>query len=182
MDIQSVILGLLSWQPCSGYDLKKIISESDLFYWSGNNNQIYYSLIRLHKDGLVDQHIQPQDSLPAKKIYSITDLGRAELRRWILDDPKLPEPHNNFLIQLAWADQLSTDEIDALLGRYEHEIEVQLRMRQARAARPDGAPQRSAREGYLWRKITENLVNVYQAELDWVRQVRVDLKNEQYSD
>src|SRR5512146_1518055 len=98
MDIQYAILGLLSWKSLSGYDLKKIISGSDLFYWSGNNNQIYNSLILLHKQGLVSQQVLQQESLPAKKIYTITDTGRAALRGWLLSNPELPELRNNFLI------------------------------------------------------------------------------------
>ncbi|MBA3075528.1 MAG: PadR family transcriptional regulator, partial [Anaerolineae bacterium] len=72
MDLQSTILGLLSWKPFSGYDLKGIISESDLFYWSGNNNQIYKILLELQQAGLVTFEVHEQESLPAKKIYSVT--------------------------------------------------------------------------------------------------------------
>ncbi len=176
MDIQYAILGLLEWLPLSGYDLKKIISESDLFYWSGNNNQIYNSLIQLHNQGLVTQQVQYQESLPAKKIYSITPQGQDALRRWLVSNPELPELRNNFLIQLAFAGALSPDEIDDLLRRYEDEIAVQLRMRQAQAAEPHAGQTRTPREAYLWRKIAENMVAAYQHELDWVRQVRSDLK------
>jgi DNA-binding PadR family transcriptional regulator len=178
MDIQYAILGLLSWRSLSGYDLKKIISESDLFYWSGNNNQIYHSLIHLHKQGLVTQQVQYQESLPAKKIYSITSQGQAELRRWLLLNPELPELRNSFLIQLAWADTLSDEEIDDLLARYEREMDVQLRMRQAEI--PSAAPDRTPRETYLWRKILENRMAVYQHELDWVRQVRAGLRERKF--
>ena len=175
MNIQYALLGLLSWQPLSGYDLKKIISDTDVYYWSGNNNQIYTSLIQLHKDGLVTQQVQHQEYLPAKKIYSITEKGRSELRNWVLATTQLPEFRNTFLIQLAWADQLSGEEIDALLGRYEEEIRVQVRMQQEKAKRPAVAPNRTPRETYLWKKISEHLISVYHHELDWVRQVRKDL-------
>ena len=185
MDIQYALLGYLSWQPFSGYDLKKLISESDLFYWSGNNNQIYNSLVDLYKRGLVSKEVQLQESLPAKKIYTITPEGRAELRRQMLAAPELPECHSNFLIQLAWAGDLSPEEIDSLLASYEEEITVQLRMRQVQAgvqpASDSGAgnrpamPNRTAREQYIWQKILENLIAQYQHELDWVREVRNDL-------
>lgn len=179
MTIQYAILGLLSWQPFSGYDLKKIISASDLFYWSGNNNQIYNSLIQLHKEGLVTQQVQYQESLPAKKIYSITEEGRARLHQWVLSEPELPEVHNNFLIQLAWASQLPDSEIDALLGKYEAEIAVQLRMRQGRAAGQTALPKRTATEQFLAEKIAENILATYQHELDWVRRVRQELQDKE---
>ena len=44
MTLEYAILGLLSWKPFSGYDLKKIFSDSPIYYWSGNNNQIYRTL------------------------------------------------------------------------------------------------------------------------------------------
>jgi DNA-binding PadR family transcriptional regulator len=175
MEIQYAILGFLSWRPLSGYDLKKMISESDLFYWSGNNNQIYNSLIQLHKEGLVTQQVQYQESLPAKKIYSITDLGRAELRKGALADPELPEFRNNFLIQLAWADGLSDEELDALLAKYEEEIDIQLRMRRVQASDLSGVPNRTPRETYLWEQIFQNMLAVYQNELAWIRQMRKEL-------
>jgi PadR family transcriptional regulator, regulatory protein AphA len=180
MDIQYAILGFLSWQPFSGYDLKKIISESDLFYWSGNNNQIYKSLIELHQTGQVTQQILYQENLPARKVYSITEKGMDALRVRLLSHPELPEFRNNFLIQLAWSDPLSKEEMDELLGKYEEEIDVQLRMRQVQAL-TQNTPQRSPREVYLYQRISENMLASYQHELDWVRQVREALAKEDYS-
>jgi DNA-binding PadR family transcriptional regulator len=177
MDIQFAILGLLSWQPWSGYDLKKMISDSDLFYWSGANNQIYHSLVQLHQEELVTQYVQVQEQLPAKKIYSITEKGRAALRQALSVEPELPDFRNAFLIQLAWTEPLSDEELDALLGRYEAEMEVQLKMRQMQARRPAISPARSERERFVWSKIDENLVAVYQHELDWVRDLRGGLKS-----
>ena len=50
MSIEHAILGLLSWRPMSGYDLKKIFEEASILYWSGNNNEIYRTLVKLHAD------------------------------------------------------------------------------------------------------------------------------------
>jgi PadR family transcriptional regulator, regulatory protein AphA len=174
--IQYAILGLLSWQPFTGYDLKRIISDSDIFYWSGNNNQIYRTLIQLHDSELVSQQVEYQESLPARKVYTITDKGREELRRWVLSTPELPELHNTFLIQLAWADQLSDDQLDTLLQTYEAEVAVQLRMQEEKARRKSVMPERTAREVFLWARISENILASYQNELNWVRAVRRDLE------
>lgn len=182
MDLRSTILGLLSWKPFSGYDLKRIISDSDIFYWSGNNNQIYKSLIELQEEGLVTHAVQVQASLPAKKIYSLTPAGEAELRRSLLADPEAPELRKGFLIQLAWAEILSDAEITTLLGKYEDEVANRLAMQQERAARlvarPDDSPARSNRERYLWKRIAENSIAAYQAELDWVRLVRQEFQDQ----
>jgi len=182
MDIQFAILGLLSWKPLSGYDLKKIIADSELFYWSGNNNQIYNSLVELHRQGLVSQEIQLQESLPAKKVYTITGSGRAKLRAGLLSAPELPEIRNSFLIQLAWTDELSGDELDALLARYAEEISVQLRMRTALLTRPSTAPNRTPRERLLWDRIEQNQVNMVRQELEWVNRLREDLRAQEFND
>jgi DNA-binding PadR family transcriptional regulator len=181
MDLRSAILGLLSWRPSSGYDLRRIISESDVFYWSGNNNQIYKSLIELQREGLVTYEVYLQESLPAKKIYSITEKGLSELYQNLLATPETPELHKNFLVQLAWAEVLSDEEILTLLNKYEDEITNRLRMYQGQAARPGKSPGRSERERYLWRRIAENLIDSYQTELDWVHQTQAAFRERKFT-
>jgi PadR family transcriptional regulator AphA len=177
--IRYAILGLLSGQPLSGYDLKKIISESEVFYWSGNNNQIYTALIRLHGAGLVTRQVQQQEGLPAKKVYSITQKGREELRRWLFSTAELPEVHNTFLIQLACADGLTSQELDALLDQYAGELGLKLRMlvrvQKEKLNHSAMTPDHTRRQAFLWKKISENVLSLYQNELDWVRSIRVEL-------
>jgi len=79
MTVKHAILGLLSWKPLTGYDLKRIFSDSSAFYWSGNNNQVYRTLLELFEEGLVAREVVQQENLPAKKIYSISEKGRQEL-------------------------------------------------------------------------------------------------------
>ena len=178
MSIEYAILGLLSWKPLSGYELKKIIAESDVYYWSGNNNQIYNSLIALHKDGMVTQEVQYQESLPVKKRYTITEKGRAALREWVRSAPELHETRHPFLVQLAWADVLSEDELDALLAQYEEEIAIRLRMHETRSGvRITEGPNRTPRERFLWEQIIEHQVATYRHELEWVSSLRANLRN-----
>ncbi len=47
MQIDYAILGLLSWKPLTGYDVKRVMQDSPFLYWSGNNNQIYKALTKL---------------------------------------------------------------------------------------------------------------------------------------
>jgi PadR family transcriptional regulator AphA len=176
MNIQFAILGFLNWRPFSGYDLKKVIAASNIFYWSGNNNQVYTALLQLHEQGWVTQEIEYQDSLPAKKIYAITTKGREALRQWALAKPELPELRNPFLVQLAWSDMLDGDELDELLASFEEEMRVQMLMRQEQAQRQGLSPTRTPREAYLWQMIEQNAVSAYENELEWVRKLREGLK------
>ncbi len=176
MTIDYAILGLLSWKSLSGYDLKKLFSDSSILYWSGNNNQIYKALIQLHQDGLVSQETQLQESLPAKKIYTITEKGRLALKQWVLSPPALPEFHDTFLIQLTWADLLAPSELDSLLLKYEEEVRVQMLMEQEKADRQSASSARTPREAFLWQSISQKVVSRYEQELAWVQQLRKGLK------
>lgn len=175
MSIKYAILGLLSWKPSSGYELKKIIEESSTMYWSGNNNQIYKSLVKLLGEGLVTNEIQHQESSPSKKIYSITDEGLARLREWVLSEPEVPEFKNTFLIQLAWAEQLSNEELNELLIQYESKLNIHILFQQEKIKRGVISPDRNSREVFLWNKISENLLSFYHNELNWVQGIRKEL-------
>ncbi len=175
MTIQYAILGLLSWRPSSGYELKKVFENSPYLYWSGNNNQIYKSLLQLQKDGLITYETIHQDGAPSKKIYSVTKTGTAELKDWTISASEPPEFKKPFLIQLAWADMLSKDELGQLLVKYEKEIEIQLTHQKEKYDRQKDWPNRSQRETFLWNMISVNLMSTYQSELAWVRKVRQQL-------
>lgn len=175
MSIKYAILGLLSWKPSTGYELKKIFEESSAMYWSGNNNQIYKSLVSLLDEGYVTNEILHQESAPTKKIYRITDEGLARLREWVLSTPEAPEFKKSFLIHLAWADQLTNEELHELLINYETEINMQLLMQQEKIRRGVISPGRNAREVFLWNKISENLLSSYHNELSWVQGIRQEL-------
>jgi PadR family transcriptional regulator AphA len=188
MSIEFAILGLLSWRSLTGYDIKKMFAGSTALYWSGNNNQIYTTLVKLHKNELVSREIELQEDSPSRKVYSITAKGQAELKKWLLSEPEPPHLKNPFLIQLAWADQLNTDELDVLLGKYAAEIQMQVSMLQVQARQrnisPSGMPRdayinaalaRTPREAVLWNMIQENWISFYQNELNWVSKLRDQL-------
>jgi PadR family transcriptional regulator AphA len=176
MNLHATILALLEQQPASGYDLKRIISDSDVYYWSGNNNQIYKTLLELQQGGLVNVQIQQQESLPSKKVYSITASGQSSLRQNLMESPELPELHKAFLIQLASATTLSDLQILNLLEQYESEISTQLRIYQEQTNRAEEDSRQSRRAQYLWRSVMINLIAAYLTELDWVRQLQRDLR------
>jgi len=175
MNIRYAILGFLSWRPFTGYDLKKMFVDSMFIYWSGNNNQIYKTLVQLHKEELVSIKVQHQEDRPTRKIYTITEKGLSELRTWVQSEPELPQFKNTFLIQLAWADQLEPDELDTLLEKYENEIHMQMLMYQEKKRRNKINPARAQRETYLWGMISDNCIAFYKHELAWIRKLRKEL-------
>jgi len=177
MDIKYAILGFLSWKPYTGYDLKKVMTGSLVFYWSGNNNQIYTTLVQMHKNGLVTIEVQPQERFPARKVYSITEKGKIELEKWVASSPELPQLRKSFLVQLAWANSLKQEELETLIDQYENEVKMQSLMIEENERRQTGPnPTRSKREAYIWKMIARNYLRSYQTELDWIQELRRGLK------
>lgn len=175
--IKYAILGLLSWKPLTGYDLKQIFRDSLTMYWSGGNNQIYRTLVKLHEEGLVTREIDHQDSGPSRKIYTITAAGEAVLREWLLSPPDLPEIKNSFLIRLAWSDQLSDEELDDVLAQYQEELSYRWIMQHEFMEREAANnPNRTERETLLWESINQNWIMAFKRELDWVQTLRADLE------
>ena len=172
MSLQHAILGFLSWRPLTGYDLKKLIADSDLFPWSGNSNQIYTTLVALRRDGRVEVRTEQQESLPPRKIYSLTEAGRADLLAWVQSEPELPETRGTFLVQLAWADVLGAAALDGLIAAYERGVEGQVALCREQARRAEGCPGRTARERYLWRMAHESRRRAWEAELGWAHDLR----------
>lgn len=177
MSINHAILGILSYKPFTGYDLKKIIQDSPFMYWSGNNNQIYKSLVELLEDGLVTSEVCHQESSPSKKIYTITGEGIAELKEWTGSSAELPDLKKHFLVQLAWADQLSGEELNALISDYENQVRLQVIMQKEKHRRGTFSPSRTPREIYLWDMIHENIIASYESELAWIERLRKGIAN-----
>ena len=178
MQIDYAILGLLSWKPLTGYDVKRVMQDSPFLYWSGNNNQIYKALMKLLENGFVTNEIQYQESAPNKKIYSITESGMAELIRWVTSgEPEAPEFKKTFLIQLSWAGRLDPETVDELLARYEKIMTQQLAMRKEEKHREKNFPNRSEQEHFVWEMLYSNFVTMCEAELRWIQQFREGLKH-----
>jgi DNA-binding PadR family transcriptional regulator len=77
------LLGLLSREPLSGYDLAQHMNGAVAFFWQAQHSQIYPELARLKTEGLVQFEVVPQHDRPAKKVYAPTEAGRAALRTWV---------------------------------------------------------------------------------------------------
>ncbi|UWP86257.1 PadR family transcriptional regulator [Dactylosporangium fulvum] len=92
MSISQAFLGLLEAHPRHGYDLKRAYDERfgadrPLAY-----GQVYATLSRLLKHGLVIvDGVEPGEG-PDRKRYAITPAGIADVERW-LGQPEKPEPY-----------------------------------------------------------------------------------------
>jgi DNA-binding PadR family transcriptional regulator len=77
------ILGCLTIEPMSGYDVKRFLERSVVHFWSESYGQIYPALDQLEDEGLVEGREEPGERGRPKRVYRITEEGREELRRWL---------------------------------------------------------------------------------------------------
>ncbi|GCF10040.1 PadR family transcriptional regulator [Dictyobacter arantiisoli] len=101
------ILGMLTIAPMSGYDLKKFTEKSMNYFWNENYAWIYPTLKQLEQEGLVVSSQEKQEGRPDRHLYTLTEQGRAELRRWLNEPTVFHEtPRNEHLLKMFFADQV----------------------------------------------------------------------------
>lgn len=85
MGLPHAILVSLCEQAGSGYELAHRFDRSIGYFWAASHQQIYRTLRAMENDGWV--HVTPvvQRGRPDKKVYTVSDAGRAELARWIAE-------------------------------------------------------------------------------------------------
>ena len=101
-----VLLGLLTIEPISGYDLGLTIRGSVGHFWNESFGQIYPSLKKLANDRFVTCRTQQQKGKPDRRIYSITQKGRERLTKWLAVPPQAEIPRNELLLKLFFGDQV----------------------------------------------------------------------------
>jgi DNA-binding PadR family transcriptional regulator len=79
------ILVSLCEQSGSGYELAHRFDRSIGYFWAATHQQIYRTLRTMEADGWISVDVVAQTSRPDKKVYDVTDDGRAELTRWIAE-------------------------------------------------------------------------------------------------
>ncbi len=118
---QFAVLGILGLGPRSGYDIKKLTDISTRHFWAENYGNLYPTLKRLERDGLVTLERQPGDGKPDRKVYTITDPGREVLGRWLETPAETTPPRNELLLKLFLGRQAPLEVNKAHLERFRAE-------------------------------------------------------------
>ena len=85
MALPHAILVSLCEQAGSGYELARRFDRSIGYFWNATHQQIYRTLRVMENDGWVCATTVAQHGRPDKKVYTVSDGGRAELARWIAE-------------------------------------------------------------------------------------------------
>lgn len=138
-----VILGLVSTQPRSGYEIKATVDRTTRFFWAASYGQIYPELKRLSEAGLVVGVDSPTGGRKRTR-YEITADGERELKDWLRQPPETFELREEGLLKLFFAGALPRQEAVEILRsmrRYRESLASQLRaMEKPKAEAEDPFP------------------------------------------
>lgn len=110
------LLGMLNDAPRTGYMLKQDIETTVGHFWGESYGQIYPILKQLVAEGLATVSIS--DGKPLRKVYAITDAGRSELRRWLVEPIASAQPsRNELLLKLFFGAEVSKEALKGHLVR-----------------------------------------------------------------
>jgi len=124
-----VILGMVSREPRSGYEIKSLVDNSTRFFWAASYGQIYPELKRLSEAGLVKGSDVPRGERK-RTVYSITAKGMEALKGWLREAPATFEMREEGLLKLFFSGVLPPEEAAATLrAMREHRLGVAERLR-----------------------------------------------------
>jgi PadR family transcriptional regulator, regulatory protein AphA len=124
-----VILGMVSREPRSGYEIKAAVDNTTRFFWAASYGQIYPELKRLSEAGLIEG-IDASRGDRKRTRYAITADGKAELKDWLRRPPKTVEMREEGLLKLFFSGVLKPAEaIETLRTMRAHRLELTERLR-----------------------------------------------------
>jgi DNA-binding PadR family transcriptional regulator len=114
VSVRHSLLALLAEGPTHGYRLKTEFEAATGDVWPLNVGQVYTTLGRLERDGLVTAEADAE----GQKVYEITGAGRDELRRWFETPvPREVIPRQELAIKLVFALRSGMPDVTAVVQR-----------------------------------------------------------------
>lgn len=159
MSIRHGLLTLLDQRPMYGYQLRLEFEASTGSTWPLNVGQVYTTLSRLERDGLVEAVEGDQES---QRTYAITDAGRTEVRDWFATPVSRENPPRAELaIKLALAVNSPGVDVHAVI-QAQRTATVQALQQYTRLKN------RSGEDDLSWLLVLDSLIFAAEAEVRWL--------------
>ncbi len=160
MSVRQALLALLEEEPRYGYQLRAEFERRTGSTWPLNVGQVYTTLARLERDGLVVAQGEDGDG---HVVYAITEDGRDEVSGWFTTPVERSQPPRDELaIKLALAVSVPGVDIGAVIQQQRSatmramQDYTRLRMRA------------SAEDDLAWSLVLDSLVFSAEAEVRWL--------------
>ncbi|WP_393059216.1 PadR family transcriptional regulator [Streptomyces sp. LN549] len=165
MSIRHGLLALLERGPRYGSQLRTEFESRTGSTWPLNVGQVYTTLSRLERDGLV---VQDGEDDQGHALYSISDDGRAELRAWF-ETPvdRSSPPRDELAIKLAMAVGAPGVDIRAVIqSQRHHTVKAMQDYTRLKAQALTEVP--ANRDEVAWLLVLEQLIFQAEAEARWL--------------
>ncbi len=123
--IDCVILGLLSHEELTGYEIKKRMDTVLKYFWSASYGSIYPALSDLVSRGLATKR-EDTENKRNKLIYTITDHGRDYLKEWLTLPVVKDELRYETLLKLFFGWEQGTEQAIFHIKTFEEKIKKEL--------------------------------------------------------
>jgi PadR family transcriptional regulator, regulatory protein AphA len=154
-----VVLGMVGLGARSGYEIKRTVELSIRFFWTISPAQVYPSLAKLERAGLLAGRDEPQGNRP-RRVYERTRDGIRALREWLTRAEPMPfELRDIAMVKLFFADELAPPAAHRLLAEVRSRSED--RAATLQAIRPDA--EEAARAGSIHPLLTLEMGIAYHA-------------------
>ncbi len=174
--LDCVILGLLSHEDLTGYEIKKRMDTVLSFFWGASFGSIYPTLKGLVEDGWA---VKSDTTGERKKIrYSITDKGRAYLRNWLEVPVEKDEVRYETLLKLFFAGDCGAKTAIRHIENFEAKIRGGLLVLQGLIENLENVL--GEEDSHLYYLLTARFgAKVYEAHLAWCEEVKEALRAEE---
>jgi DNA-binding PadR family transcriptional regulator len=155
------LLALLAKEPAHGYELKTQMEQVfGQAYPSPNIGQIYVTLQRLERDGLVRSQDVVQTTRPNKRVYELTAAGREAVVAWMDRPSEGPRVRDDFFMKLVLSQLSGNSDRLGLINRQRHHYLGLMRSLSELAEGTDRS---------IPRLLIEGAILHLQADLDWLQ-------------
>jgi DNA-binding PadR family transcriptional regulator len=161
MSLRHAVLGLLATEPSTGYELARRFDASLANAWHASHSQIYPELGRLEEAGMVEV---VGEGARNSRTYGITDAGRGELRRWLLDTDPNRSQRNETALRWFLVALLEPADRRAVLERELEHAEAYVAMLRETEQRIDAAG------GHAFRPTVDLGLRTTAVMTDWLRE------------
>jgi DNA-binding PadR family transcriptional regulator len=146
-----ILLGMLSAQERSGYDLKLLLDKQvHHVYWSPAKSQIYGELRRLEQAGLATMTEVEQTNRPDKRLYRITPAGLEALQQWLANPDVEPDVFKSpLMLHLFFGYLMPRQALIAQLEKRQQKLAAELQGYEKREQEVRDSLQAPGAEAYL---------------------------------
>jgi DNA-binding PadR family transcriptional regulator len=179
VSVRQALLALLEQEPMYGYQLRAEFERRTGATWPLNVGQVYTTLSRLERDGLV---AESGDDDEGHVVYRVTEAGRAEVAAWFTTPVERSQPPRDELaIKLALAVTVPGVDLGTVIQQQRSAtmsaLQDYTRLKRARGPIPHEPGH--DRADMAWSLVLDSLVFAAEAEVRWLDHCEARLRRAQ---